>query len=216
MDRALFEHHYRGFVLIRLMQALGAFGYRGFFERKRHFLESVPYAARNLQHLLEIGLPADLPELESVFRRIAAEWAEAGSRHHQESDLVVLVQSFSYKDGYPPDVEGHGGGFVFDCRALPNPHRQPELRDLTGKDPTVADYMERLAAVQEYWASVRAMVEQQVEDYMSRGFASLTVSFGCTGGQHRSVFMAEKLARHLSERFPTVGVRLVHRRLEGQ
>jgi aminoglycoside/choline kinase family phosphotransferase len=213
VDRAEFRRRFTGFVLVRLMQAMGAYGYRGFFERKRRFLESVPNAARNLDHLLAAGLPIALPELETVFRHIADRWGRPASETTPPTGLVVLIQSFSYRDGYPADVEGHGGGFVFDCRALPNPHHQPALRDLTGEADPVVTYLERQPAVQEFWETVSAMVEAQVEAYVARGFSSLTVSFGCTGGRHRSVFMAAKLARHLTQRYPHVGVRVRHGRL---
>ena len=213
VDQAAFREQFRSFVLVRLMQAMGAYGYRGFFERKRRFLESVPNAARNLEHLLDEGLHISLPELEQVYRRIADRWGRPRSEARPESDLVVTIQSFSYRDGYPPDMEGHGGGYVFDCRALPNPHEVMSLRPLTGKAPDVADWLERSSEVQEFWESVRAMVEPHVETYVGRGFSSLTVSFGCTGGQHRSVFMAEKLAAHLAARHPHVDVRVRHGRV---
>lgn len=211
----LFRRQFVAFVLIRQMQALGAYGYRGFFERKRRFLESVPFAARNLEGLLERGLPWSLPELERVFHRIVERWARPPRAGEGASKLRVLVQSFSFRNGYPPDEEGHGGGFVFDCRALPNPHERPDLRDLTGEASQVVDFMEASGRVQEFWENVRGMVELQVEEYVQRGYDSLTVSFGCTGGKHRSVFMASKLAAYLRERYPHVGVRLVHRALLG-
>ncbi|MGD2136452.1 MAG: RNase adapter RapZ [Gemmatimonadales bacterium] len=213
VDRASFRERFTSFVLVRLMQAMGAYGYRGFFERKRRFLESVPNAARNLEHLLEAGLPLELPELEVVYRRIADRWARPRPEGRPASDLAVTIRSFSYRDGYPPDLEGHGGGYVFDCRALPNPHDVPELRDLTGEDREVADWLEREREVQEFWESVRGMVEPHVERYVTRGFSSLTVAFGCTGGQHRSVFMAAKLAEYLATRHPHVDVRLRHGRV---
>ena len=213
VDRQEFRTRFPGFVLVRLMQAMGAYGYRGFFERRRRFLESVPNAARNLEHLLNAGLPLPFPELECVFRRIADRWARPASQAAPESGLTVLVQSFSYRDGYPPDLEGHGGGFVFDCRALPNPQREPTLRDLTGEAPAVVDFLERSPEVQEFWENVRGIVEAHVEKYVARGFASLTVSFGCTGGQHRSVFMAAKLAAHVGQSYPHVTIRLRHGKL---
>ena len=213
VNRAEFRRRFPSFVLVRLMQAMGAYGYRGFFERKRRFLESVPTAARNLDHLLAAGLPVPLPELELVFRRIADRWARPTTGTAPPSGLLVLIQSFSFRDGYPPDVEGHGGGFVFDCRALPNPHRVPALTDLTGEADAVVEYLERSPEVQEFWENVRGMVDAQVEAYVQRAFSSLTVSFGCTGGRHRSVFMAAKLARHLAERHPHVAVRMRHNRL---
>jgi len=213
VDRARFREQFTSFVLVRLMQAMGAYGYRGFFERKRRFLESVPNAARNLDHLLTAGLPVALPELERVFRHIADQWAASVPDAAPHSGLVVLVQSFSYRDGYPPDAEGHGGGFVFDCRALPNPHGEPALRDLTGEAAAVADYLERSGEVQEFWGNVSDIVDAHVERYVERGFSSLTVSFGCTGGRHRSVFMAAKLAARLARQYPHVGVRVRHGRV---
>jgi len=213
VDRPRFREEFTSFVLVRLMQAMGAYGYRGFFERKRRFLESVPNAARNLESLLAAGLPMALPELERVYHRIADRWARTSGAEAARSGLVVLVQSFSFRDGYPKDMEGHGGGFVFDCRALPNPHGVPELRDLTGRDPPVADYLERSADVQEFWENVRGIVDAHVARYVERGFSSLTVSFGCTGGQHRSVFMAEKLAAHLRTQHPYVDAHVRHGKL---
>ena len=213
VDRPKFREHFTSFVLVRLMQAMGAYGYRGFFERKRRFLESVPNAARNLERLLEAGLPLALPELERVFRSIADRWTGMDKGAATASALVVTVRSFSYRDGYPADTEGHGGGFVFDCRALPNPHHVPELRDRTGEDEPVADFLERSAEVQEFWGNVSDIVNAHVERYLARGFTSLTVSFGCTGGRHRSVLLAAKLASHLRNRWPHVGVRLAHAKL---
>jgi len=210
VDRERFKEQFTGFVLVRLMQALGAYGYRGFFERKRRFLESVPHAARNLDQLLAAGLPLDLPELEQVFRRIVAAFSPSVRPSVGPSPLSVLIRSFSYRDGYPADTEGHGGGFVFDCRALPNPHHVPELQPLTGRDEPVADWLERHAPVQEFWAGVTALVDAHVEKFVDRAFSSLTVSFGCTGGRHRSVYFATKLAAHLVARFPHVAVRMVH------
>ncbi|UCD23442.1 MAG: phosphotransferase [Gemmatimonadota bacterium] len=213
VDRAIFRDQYMGFVLVRLMQALGAFGYRGFFERKRHFLESVLYAAQSLDSLLIAGMPIELPELELVFRRIADRWAPSESPSETQCSLEVLVQSFSFKDGYPQDIKGHGGGYVFDCRGLPNPHDRMELRDLTGETEEVADFLEQQEPVQEYWENVRGIVESHVEDYVNRGLTSLTISFGCTGGKHRSVFMARKLVDHLATGYPHVATRLSHGKL---
>ena len=213
VDRALFRDQYTGFVLVRLMQALGAFGYRGFFERKRHFLESVLYAAKSLDGLLDAGMPIELPELELVLRRIADRWAPSESLSETQCNLEVLVQSFSFKDGYPPDIKGHGGGYVFDCRGLPNPHDRPELRELTGETDDVANFLEQQEPVQEYWENVSGIIEAHIEDYVDRGLTSLTISFGCTGGRHRSVYMARKLVDHLATRYPHVAARLSHGKL---
>ena len=214
VDPSLFRRHFVGFVLARLMQAMGAYGYRGFFERKRRFLESVPFAAGNLRDLLDAGLPLELPELEAAFRRIVERWAGSDEKERTGSGLTLVIRSFSFKKGYPEDTAGHGGGFVFDCRALPNPGREERYARLTGKDEAVADFLEQSPRVQEFWESVRGVVDLHMEDFLARGFSSLSVSFGCTGGRHRSVFMAGKLARYVSGRFPKVDVRLSHRELD--
>ena len=213
VDEGRFRDQYLGFVLVRLMQALGAFGYRGFFERKRHFLESVPFAAENLGALVAVGLPAVLPELEAVFNRIVDRWATDDSGSHPQSRLTIWVKSFSFKKGYPQDIQGHGGGSVFDCRGLPNPGRNPEFAELTGQDDPVIEFLERSPIVQEYWENVRGIVDPHVKSFLLREFSDLSVSFGCTGGQHRSVFMAGKLAEYLQTRFPHVTVRVSHREL---
>jgi len=213
VDESRFRTAFDGFVLVRLMQAMGAFGYRGFFERKRRFLESVPFAAKNLEGLLDSGLPIDLPELENVFRHIVDRWAGEDPGVGESSRLTVSVGSFSFKRGYPEDKTGHGGGTVFDCRGLPNPGRLEEFKELTGRDEPVADFLERSSEVQEFWENVRGIIEGHVRSYLSRDFSDLSVSFGCTGGQHRSVFMAEKLAGHIESVFPSVTVSLSHREL---
>jgi len=213
VDRDRFRESYIGFVLVRLMQALGAFGYRGFFERKRHFLESVPYAAKSLTELLSTGLPLSVPELQLVFRLIGDRWTGADEPGASKSELEVTVQSFSFKDGYPPDERGHGGGYVFDCRSFPNPHKQPGLKDKTGEDDEVVEFLESSPRVLEFWENVRAMVDGHVEDYVQRSFKSLTVSFGCTGGRHRSVYLARRLAMYLTRRYPQVEIWLKHTKL---
>jgi aminoglycoside/choline kinase family phosphotransferase len=210
-DRAAFRAHYRGYVVVRIMQAMGAYGYRGFFERKPRFLQSVPYAATNIRRVLEKGLPIKLSELEGAFRRIADEWAHEVVEPETGRGLHVLVHSFSYRRGYPHDVTGHGGGFVFDCRALPNPGRFPEYAGLSGIDAEVSSYLEADAKLEPFWQSVRTLTETQIESYLARGFTNLSIAFGCTGGQHRSVYLAERLGRWLRGRFPEVQVRVIHR-----
>jgi aminoglycoside/choline kinase family phosphotransferase len=209
--RDSFRRNYRGYVLVRIMQAMGAYGYRGFFERKPRFLQSVPYAAANIRRLLEQALPVPLPEIERSFAHIVEEWAAPPASTEETSGLSVHFHSFSYRRGYPEDLDGHGGGFVFDCRALPNPGRLEEYRTSTGRAESVARFLEAEAAFEPFWENVRALTEAQVEVYRSRGFTSLSIAFGCTGGQHRSVYLAEKLARHVEARFPDVKVRVVHR-----
>ena len=212
VDREEFLAHYRGFVLIRIMQALGAYGYRGFYERKPRFLQSVPFAARNLASLLEDGLPVSVPEIESALARIAERWGGAGSRIAAPTvGLSVRVVSFSYRGGYPEDRAGHGGGYVFDCRGLENPGRLAEFAHLTGQDEPVVGFLEARRETEAFWQSSRRLVEEHVEVYHRRGLQSLSVSFGCTGGQHRSVYFAERLAAYLQDRYPDVQVVLEHR-----
>jgi aminoglycoside/choline kinase family phosphotransferase len=213
VDRARFMEHYRGYVVIRVLQALGAYGYRGFYERKPRFLQSVPFAARNLKAILARGLPVDTPELEMVLQRIVDRYA-GQAEEAEEAGLTLRISSFSYKRGYPTDPGGHGGGFVFDCRALPNPGRQLEFSDQSGLDQPVINFLESREDAQFFWRDVVRLVDRQVEEYLRRGFTSLSVAFGCTGGQHRSVYMAERLARHLEEVFPQINVRVDHREQE--
>jgi hypothetical protein len=211
VDRDEFRELYRGYVLVRIMQAMGAYGYRGFFERKQRFLQSVPYAARNIDRILATGLPVRLPELESAFRHIVNQWAAGAGTDLDNTGLTVYLGSFSYRKGYPEDVGGHGGGYIFDCRALPNPGRYVEYAGLTGRDSPVIEFVEACEEVGAYWEHVRSLIDTQVSEYLRRGFTSLSVWFGCTGGQHRSVYMAERLARHIGGHHPEVHVRLIHR-----
>ncbi|HEV2129630.1 MAG TPA: RNase adapter RapZ [Longimicrobiaceae bacterium] len=212
VDRMLFREHFRGYVLVRIMQAMGAYGYRGFFERKLRFLQSVPYAIDNLERLLETGLlPIKLPELKAVFERLCASTTLRKTPERVPPGLTVHLGSFSYKQGYPEDSGGHGGGYVFDCRALHNPGRYEEYMDQCGCDAPVAEFLEEQPEVEEFWAHIIGLVDPHVRTFLTRGFTSLSVYFGCTGGQHRSVYFAERLARHLKEHFPDVNVRLSHR-----
>ncbi len=211
VDRDAFRALYPGYVLVRILQALGAYGYRGFFEQKARFLKSVPHAARNIAGILERGLPLPLPEVEAVFRRIVDRWAGEDDGPAPAQGLEVQLRSFSYRRGYPEDEGGHGGGFVFDCRALPNPGREVRYQALTGRDAPVVRFLEELPEAARFWDHVHALTDAQVETYLARGFWSLSISFGCTGGQHRSVYMAERMAAHLKERFPEVRVNLTHR-----
>jgi aminoglycoside/choline kinase family phosphotransferase len=210
VNRDTFIELYRGYVLIRIMQAMGAYGYRGFFERKPRFLESVPHAAANIARIVDAGLPVQLPEIEAVFRRIVDAWAGRPVAATLPG-LTVRVSSFSYRHGYPEDETGHGGGYVFDCRALPNPGRQPEFAQMSGLDAPVVAYLEDAREMEPFFANVRALVDRHVDDFRHRAFTDVSVAFGCTGGQHRSVYFAERLAKHVRERFPDVRVRVEHR-----
>jgi aminoglycoside/choline kinase family phosphotransferase len=199
IDRKAFLAYYPGFVYIRIMQAMGAYGLRGFYERKHHFLASIPYAIRNLEFLLRtVELPVELSELRQVWRRLIA---SSSLRQFGTASLklTVRIQSFAYKDGVPTDEKGHGGGYVFDCRVLPNPGRFERYAKLTGRDEPVIAFLENDSAVREFVGHVVALVDGAVQNYQQRNFTDLLVAFGCTGGQHRSVYCAERLARHLRE-----------------
>ncbi|HEU0300220.1 MAG TPA: RNase adapter RapZ, partial [Longimicrobium sp.] len=213
VDRERFRQHFRGYVLVRIMQAMGAYGYRGFFERKPRFLQSVPPAIRNVERILQTGfVPLELPELRGVFEWICGSPSlRRAQAAKPKPGLTVQVGSFSYRGGYPEDQGGHGGGFVFDCRAIHNPGRYAEYASLCGCDEPVAYFLEQQPEVEEFWGHVRGLVESHVGVWLTRGFSSLSAYFGCTGGQHRSVYFAERLAAFLREHYPSVHVVLTHR-----
>ncbi len=197
LDRSEFMQFYYAYVYVRIMQALGAYGFRGFYERKEHFLQSVPYALKNLRWLLHnVELPIALPTLMEAFKSMVASDKLQGLTSEPEK-LTVRVFSFSFHRGLPQDETGNGGGFVFDGRSLPNPGRGERFRTLTGKDAQVIDYLNQQESVHQFLASVKSLVDASVSTYQRRGFKHLMVSFGCTGGQHRSVYLAEQLAKHL-------------------
>ncbi|WP_419161312.1 RapZ C-terminal domain-containing protein [Candidatus Palauibacter sp.] len=200
-----------GYVLVRVLQALGAYGYRGFFERKPGFLQSVPYAAENLRGLLDGGLPLDVPELEGALGAIADRWGRAEGAADVDGGLEITLSSFRFSGGYPADTSGHGGGHVFDCRGLPNPGREEAYRQLTGLDEETIAFIAARPEAQLFWEQVRGIVDEHIANYVERGFHSLSVHFGCTGGQHRSVYMAERLSQHILMSHPDVRVTLTHR-----
>ncbi len=192
-----FHQHYYHFVLIRVLQTLGAYGFRGLYEKKQQFIETIPLALNNIRWLLESDkIPADLPEIRKSLESVLQ------SRHLQtliKPILQLRINSFSYKRGIPADLSGNGGGFVFDCRALPNPGRYAEYVDLTGLDQPVIDYLEKYPEVDAFIQNAYAMVKSAVNVYTRRGFTSLSVSFGCTGGRHRSVYCAGQLAKKFAD-----------------
>jgi aminoglycoside/choline kinase family phosphotransferase len=208
-----FLKYYYGFVYLRLMQAMGAYGFRGYIERKPLFLQSLPHAVRTLGWLIKNKpMPLNLVSLPGVFEKLA------GMPKIQEYDVkhevfTVTISSFAYKNGIPHDTTGNGGGFVFDCRCLINPGRLDEFRNLTGKDEPVIRFLENDSVVSDFLSHTRYLVEQAIDVYMKRGFSSLMVSYGCTGGQHRSVFMAESLAAGLKGRYP-IHLVVSHQELE--
>jgi aminoglycoside/choline kinase family phosphotransferase len=205
IDRVSFVGQYNGYVLIRLLQVLGAYGFRGLFERKAHFLISIPLALRNLKWFAGHGhVGIALPEFDRLLGLIVQD--ELIRRFepvqaNENTPLVVHIRSFSYRKAIPADDSGNGGGFVFDCRGILNPGRIEEFRILTGRDKPVKDFLEQQTRMPEFLNGVYNIVDVSVEDYISRGFSSLCVSFGCTGGQHRSVYAADALARHLRNKY---------------
>ena len=211
LDRGAFMEHYYAYVYVRIMQALGAYGFRGFYERKPHFLRSVPYALKNLRWLAhQVKLPIALPELLEAFHSLLASEKLQGLASSAQA-LTVRIFSFSFHSEAPVDNSGNGGGFVFDGRCLPNPGREEQFRALTGRDAPVIDYLNRQNSVHQFLAGVLSLVDGSVRAYQERGFKSLMVSFGCTGGQHRSVYLAEQLADHLRG---SSGVDVVVRHIE--
>jgi len=217
LDRAAFMHYYYAYVYVRLMQAMGAYGFRGFYEHKLHFLQSVPYALKSLRWLLEHAeVPIALPTLMDAFRAMVASeklrsLPSESEPVSQPDALTVRIFSFSFHKGLPNDESGNGGGFVFDTRSLPNPGREERYKPFTGKDSPVIEYLTREESVRQFFATAAALVDSSLSNYQSRGFKNLMVSFGCTGGQHRSVYLAEELARHLRARN---GVNVLVRHLE--
>lgn len=212
VNREEFIAFYNGFVLIRIMQAMGAYGFRGFYEKKEHFLKSIPYALKNLSYLLKnMDLPIKIPELTRVLQSLTeSEILREIGQSSDKNQLTVLVTSFSYKKGLPKDPSGNGGGFVFDCRAINNPGRIVEYKTLTGRDSEVQKFLEEHSAMDLFLESVKTLVNQSVNNYIERKFEHLCISFGCTGGQHRSVYAADKIAEYLQNNY-SVNVVINHR-----
>ncbi len=205
LNKKDFLDSYDGFVLIRMLQTLGAYGFRGLFERKQHFIASIPFALKQLRWFLENkAIPIRLPELQKVLwhivdDRIIEQYETVKAT--DQSSLVVHINSFSYRNGIPGIVDSNGGGFVFDCRGIFNPGRFEEYKKLTGRDKEVQEFLLHKSEMPAFLQYVYGIVDISVRDYLKRNFQSLVVSFGCTGGQHRSVFAADSLATHLQEKF---------------
>lgn len=202
--REMLDH----FVLFRLLQVLGAYGFRGYFEKKPHFLQSIPYALENLREVMQHCDFSAFPYLMNVLHEMAA--LKQFREVNLDKPLVVTVYSFSYKKGMPNDDSGNGGGFVFDCRAVNNPGKYERFQSLNGLDTPVIQFLEEDGEIIRLLDNAYNMVDTTVKRYMERKFTNLMVSFGCTGGQHRSVYSAQKMAEHISEKFG-IEVNLVHR-----
>lgn len=208
-DKKEFKNLFYGFVYIRIMQAMGAYGFRGYFERKEHFLKSIPYVLDNLKWLEQnIRLNINIPTLKAIFKEMII---SSKLREISTQKLKVTIKSFSFKKGYPYDLSGNGGGFVFDCRAINNPGRYPEFKFLTGKDQAVIDFLDKEKDAHTFFENALNMVNNSIYTYTKRNFTHLMVCFGCTGGQHRSVYFAEKLTKVLSQ---NVDIEIVLEHLE--
>ncbi len=213
VNKKEFIEFYYGYVIIRILQALGAYGFRGFYEKKEHFLQSIPYALDNLSWLLEnIDLPVKIPALMDVLHKLSQS-DKLRQLVKTNSKLKITINSFSYKNGIPADISGNGGGFVFDCRSLHNPGRYEEYKTLSGKDKEVIDFLRKEPEMYEFMNHVYGLVDRTIQNFLIRKFTHIHVNFGCTGGQHRSVFCANLLADHVNKSFD-IDVELYHTELE--
>ena len=210
IDEETFRSKLRLFLLFRILQTLGAYGFRGYFEKKPHFLASVPAAIDNLRRLLRTPF-AEYPYLNEVLSRLTE--MQQFYAAVEDKRLEVVIYSFAYKKGIPVDESGNGGGYVFDCRGVNNPGKFEYYRQFTGMDPEVIKFLEDDGEVTTFLCNVYALVDAHVARFIERKFTHLQVCFGCTGGQHRSVYCAEHLAAHLSGKFD-VKVRIIHRELD--
>ncbi|MBR5141634.1 MAG: phosphotransferase [Bacteroidales bacterium] len=208
-DEVEFNERLRLFRLFRLLQVMGAYGFRGWVEHKANFVTSIPAAVEALAELLEQPFEA-YPYLTETLRRMVA-LPRFKEESVEEGRLEVKVYSFSFKKGIPQDPSGNGGGYVFDCRSIHNPGRYEPYKKLTGRDEPVIRFLEDDGEITGFLGHIYSIVDSHVETYRSRGFSNLMVSFGCTGGQHRSVYSAEHVAHHIAEKYPDVRVRLIHR-----
>jgi len=209
-----FEHYFPAFVYLRLMQVLGAYGYRGLIQKKRHFVESIPFALNSLGSLpSQYDIPLSLPVLKGIFLQLGKLKSRYQLHKSKAFESFTLnVNSFSYKKGgIPEDLSGNGGGFVFDCRPLPNPGREDKYKMLTGRDKEVIDFLKNHQEVDAFLENVKAILTQSINNYSARGFKHLMINFGCTGGQHRSVYCAETITAWLRKSYPELIVSCKHR-----
>lgn len=210
-----FRENLRHFILFRTLQVLGAYGFRGKFERKAHFLASIPAAISNLRDILNTGTGrSEYPYLTDLLTEMTRLPEYNQNLQNSADILTVRITSFSYRKGIPEDTSGNGGGFVFDCRSMHNPGLYDEYKPLDGRDKPVIDFLEAQGEIKKYLDSVYGLTDPAVEKYLKRGFTSLAVNFGCTGGRHRSVRCAESLAAHLHELFGNqIKIILTHREM---
>jgi len=200
------------FALLRILQTLGAYGFRGLIEKKQHFIDSIEPAIKNLNKIVQNIENEKYPYLIKVLKQLTE--LERFKPKTKNEKLLVRIFSFSYKKGIPDDLSGNGGGFVFDCRAIDNPGKYLEYKDLTGLDDVVKNYLEKDKTVIEFLENCYSLAEKSITTYLKRGFTDLQISFGCTGGQHRSVFCAQKTAEYLQKKFDIeIDIELIHREL---
>ena len=207
VDETYFRQQLRHFVLFRTLQVLGAYGFRGYFEKKPHFLQSVPYAIDNLRRLLREPFK-EYPYLSKILTELTQ--MRQFSEMNPQRKLEVKIYSFAYKKGIPNDITGNGGGYVFDCRAINNPGKYEHYKHFTGLDKEVIQFLENDGEVFKFLDNAYELVDAHVQRFIERKFTHLMVSFGCTGGQHRSVYCAERLAEHLSKKFD-IDIKIIHR-----
>ena len=207
VDESYFMSQLRHFVLFRTLQVLGAYGFRGYFEKKPHFMQSVPFAIDNLRQLLQEDYP-EYPYLYKILKELTT--LKQFTNEIPKRTLEVRIISFAYKKGIPNDPSGNGGGFVFDCRAINNPGKYERYNHFTGLDEPVIQFLENDGEITQFLEHVYQIVDKSVKRYIDRGFTNLMVCFGCTGGQHRSVYSAQHLAEHLNQKYG-VKVILTHR-----
>lgn len=214
VDRQEFTNYYYGYVLMRSMQVLGAYGYRGLYERKAHFITSIPFALKNIRWILDNHQFAlDTPELSRVLQEVAhcKKFEPFNKTAGENSLLTVHINSFSFKQGLPQDNSGNGGGFIFDCRHIHNPGRYEPYKKLTGRDEPVINFLKHHSNIDGFLDNIYRIVDKSVENYIERSFTSLMINFGCTGGQHRSVYSADNLAQHIRDKY---GVNVVLHHIE--
>ena len=214
-DKIEWVKYYRAFVLVRLMQAMGAYGFRGFYERRTQFLKSIPYALKQLDSIIKFNLfPEGFPYLEKVLKSLTV--SNELLKYRREFNTMVPLNieliSFSFHNGIPQNTHGNGGGFVFDCRGIHNPGRYERFKDKNGLDDEVADFLRNGGEADEFLHNSVQLIEQTVDKYLNREFKNLQIAFGCTGGQHRSVYCAERMVEHLKEKYEyKVNITLIHR-----
>jgi hypothetical protein len=216
IEESEFIQMFFGYVLIRIVQALGAYGFRGFYEKKEHFLKSIPFAIDNLSWLLNtVSFPIKMPSLIDALQGVinSEEFRQIVEVRRVRDKLEVSLFSFSYRQSIPQDHSGNGGGFVFDCRSIHNPGRYNQYKMLTGKDEAVKKFLLEESDAERFLSNVFAIVRQTIDVYITRKFTNLMISFGCTGGQHRSVYCADRMAEYLKS-IPEIEVTVKHKELE--